>query len=181
MNTTQQNSEKRELFPEDIDRIIDLLNTLRSEISRCEDQYYKRDWEFNLDYWFDRMLLPTNLCADIVTLSNGILREMFNPWEWYRRNFSGTEHIFTVKPTSSELFVKTIGYLRSLLIPLALLYLHSMKNPENQVKSTELVLGISGLVTNVIRIRGEAKELKIWEAIDKGSWYFPRQMNVDNV
>ena len=37
---TIRNPQRRELLAEDINNIIDLLNALRSEIRRCEDQYY---------------------------------------------------------------------------------------------------------------------------------------------
>ena len=172
---TIRNPQKRELLAEDINNIIDLLNTLRSEIRRCEDQYYaSRDWkqEFNLEYWYNRLFIPTNICADIVTLSNALLRWVFNPWEWYERNFSGTEHIFTIIPSSNEVFLQTIRYLRSLLIPLVLLYLHAVKNPENQDWSKQLVWDITKMVAWIIKVRWEDKEAKAWEAIDMWGKYF---------
>ncbi len=39
MNSQTETHEQRELFPEDIDNIVGLLEALRSEILRCQDQY----------------------------------------------------------------------------------------------------------------------------------------------
>jgi hypothetical protein len=41
MNAMKSNPEQRNLLPEDIDNMIGLLNSLRTEIRRCEDQYYE--------------------------------------------------------------------------------------------------------------------------------------------
>ncbi len=175
MSTSEITSEKGELLTEGITRIIDLFNALRTEIGHCVGQYYAspdRQTEFNLDYWYDRFLLPGNLCADIVTFSNGLLTEMLNPWDDYQRSFSGTEHIFTVKPTSNEIFIQRIQYMKSLLIPLALLFLHSAINPENQARSDTLVKNITSMVSLIIKIRGEDTAKENREVIAKWWAYF---------
>ncbi len=172
MPTLDKSPEQREVLPADIDRLILLLNTLREELLNCEE-----DKNFDLDYWYARILLPANLCADIVRGSNGLLRELFDPWAEYPRNFSGTEHILNFKPTSKEAFLGIVGHFRCLLIPLALLFLYAAKNPGNQTANQDLVTSVTRLVASAIRVRGEDNETRKWNAMDTAATYFKQNLN----
>ena len=176
MNVPQENPIKIHLPNENIDRMIGLLDSFRTDIRQCEEDYYWKDyhwnWEFNLDYWYERFFIPTIICVDIVATSNTFLTWILNPWAEYQRNFSWVEHIFTLKPSSNDVFLQSIWYLRSLLIPLTLMYLHAAKNPENQTWNQKIVWDISRMVNMAITLRSEDQKGKIREAIVKWEKYF---------
>lgn len=175
MNKELGAPERRELSPEDIDNLIKLFTAFRKEIRNFETAYHSENQDQEIDYkvYYNRFLIPTHICVDIIYMSAGLLHSAFNLPEWYTCTFSWIEHIFTLEPDSAQDFLTRISFLRTILIPLVLLYLNSIKSPINHNWSNALVNNTSRMIHNAIYARWN--ERNTWWAIDGADNYFSQK------